>query len=429
MEANRPIRSPKLSTGTIDIPRAPQTRRTRLLIVGAVAACGAIAVGAWVRTSSTPRVDRATLWIDSVRHGDMIREVRAPGTLNAEQLHLIAAPTAGRIDAVFVRPGQAVVDTSALVTLTNPDVELEALAADQQAGSAEGALVALMTTLATQRIGQETELATAEGDEITARRSAAAIAVLGERGFATRLDVQAAQDKASTLARRAALTRDQLALVTRSAAEQIQLQKLVLARLRSIAAFQRARLLAMHVLAGGRGVVQEAPVALGQWMNAGALLAKVVDPTRIKIVLRLPATDARDIVVGAAARVDTHNGIVTGRVAHIDPSVSDGTVGVDVTPDGPLPPGSRVDMAVDGTISVDHLHNVLYINRPAGAAEGSVVPLYVLSTDGGEATLTQVRLGRLSATTAEITGGLAPGAHVIVSDMSAWGSAPRVAIR
>jgi hypothetical protein len=176
-------------------------------------------------------------------------------------------------------------------------------------------------------------------------------------------------------------------------------------------------------------VLQELPVEVGQWVASGATLGKVVQPGRLKAVLRIPETQAKDVVIGQPASVDTRNGIVRARVVRIDPAVQNGTVSVDLALEGPLPKGARPDLSVDGTIDIERLDNVMYIGRPAYGQAESTVGLFRLDPDGAEATRLNVRLGRSSASTIEVRQGLKPGDVVILSDMSAWDTAERVRLK
>jgi len=199
--------------------------------------------------------------------------------------------------------------------------------------------------------------------------------------------------------------------------------------LRGIVEFHRGQVTSMHVRAGSNGVLQDLPVEMGQWVNSGSTLARVVQPGNLKAVLRIPETQVRDVVLGQPASIDTRNGIVKGRVVRIDPAAQNGTVTVDVKLEGPLPRGARPDLSVDGTVDIEHLRNVMYVGRPAYGQPESTVGLFKLVEGGKEAVRVNVRLGRGSASTIEVQGGLQPGDVVILSDMSQWDSADRVRLK
>jgi multidrug efflux pump subunit AcrA (membrane-fusion protein) len=174
------------------------------------------------------------------------------------------------------------------------------------------------------------------------------------------------------------------------------------------------------VRAGISGVLSTltAPVQVGQHVTAGTSVAEVVQPDKLKAALAIAETQAHDIVVGQPAEVDTHNGIVTGHVTRIDPTVLNGTRVVDVSLDGQLPAGAVPQLSVDGTIDLDRLADVLYVGRPAFGNENSTISLFKISPDGKTATRTQVKVGKVSVNSIQILGGLQEGDSVILSDMS-----------
>jgi RND family efflux transporter MFP subunit len=212
-------------------------------------------------------------------------------------------------------------------------------------------------------------------------------------------------------------------------ARQIALQRSEVERARAIAEFQRARVASMSVRAPEDGVLQTLPLELGQWVVPGQVLATVAQPGRLKAVLRVPETQARDIVVGQPVDVDTRNGIAKGHVMRVDPSVQNGTVTVEVSLDGELPRGARPDLSVDGTIEIERLPDVLHVGRPAYGQGESTVGLFRLEPDGKYATRVPVKLGRSSVNTIQIEQGLKVGDRVIISDMSQWDNVERVKLK
>ena len=200
-------------------------------------------------------------------------------------------------------------------------------------------------------------------------------------------------------------------------------------RLKAVVAFRRKQVDSMKVRSIDRGVLSELPLELGQWVTPGALLAKVVQPERLKAVLRIPETQARDLALHLSAVVDTRNGVVKGDVSRISPSANQGSVEVDVSLPAELPRGARPDLTVEGTIEIEKLQNVLFVGRPAGAQPGGQTELFRLIKGGDEAHRVKVRLGRSSVSTVEVIDGLAEGDAVILSDMSQWDSTDRVRLR
>lgn len=411
----------------MDVPREPVRKRSRYLYIGmgVVAVVGITAFLARLEPAA-PSVDRAAIWTDSVRLGDMVRQVRGPGTLVPERIRIVTAVTAGRVEVIHLEPGQEVDRNTVLVEMSNPDVQLESLDAQRQLSAAEAELVNLRATLENQRLTQEALVATVRAEQQEAARQVELSRELAEKNLIARLELDRAEDRAEELAKRLDVELRRLQIATESVEGQLAVQENQVERLRAITHFQSDRAASMQVEAGAGGVLQELPLQVGQWAMAGQELARVVEPGRLKAVLRIPETQARDVAVGQVAHIDTRNGIVQGRVIRIDPSVQAGTVTVDVALDGELPQGARPDLSVDGTIEIERLESVLHVGRPAYGQSGGQVSLFRLEAGGRSASRVSVRLGRSSVNTIEIEGGLEPGDVVILSDMSAWDGHDRV---
>jgi HlyD family secretion protein len=184
----------------------------------------------------------------------------------------------------------------------------------------------------------------------------------------------------------------------------------------------------LRVRAGLDGILQVVLVDVGQQVAPGTNLARVANPNRLKAQVKIAETQAKDVQIGQKVKIDTRNGIVTGLVARIDPSVQNGTITVDVVLTGALPKGSVPDLSVDGTIELERMVDVLYVGRPAFGQEHSTVGLFKLEPDGNAARV-QVQLGRSSVNAVEILSGLNVGEQVVLSDMSAWDGFDRVRLQ
>jgi HlyD family secretion protein len=414
----------------MDIARAPKKKRGKYIAIGA----GALTLILLTLVlgslpSAAPSVERSTLLIDSVQRGTMVRAVRAPGTLAPERVRFVSALTAGRIERLPVRPGATVTAGSELLDMSNPDVQLEALEAGRQVTAAEAALVNLETMLASQRLSQQATIASAEAGASDARRQAAQMSTLGKQQLVSGNEMALANERAAEQTTRLAAEKSRLRVMDGAMERQIALQRTEVQRARSIAEFQQARVNSMKVRAPEDGVLQTLPLELGQWVVSGQVLATVAQPGRLKAVLRVPETQARDVVVGQPVEVDTRNGIAKGHVLRVDPSVQNGTVTVEVGLDGALPRGARPDLSVDGTIEIERLPDVLHVARPAYGQGESTVGLFKLDPDGKYATRVPVKLGRTSVNAIQILQGLAVGDRVIISDMSQWDNVERVKLR
>lgn len=414
----------------MDIPRKAVKNRRRWVYGAAAIAGVALATLALARIGpAAPGVDRATVWTDTVRRGDMARQVRGPGTLVAEDIRWISAVTQGRVETKLVQPGTQVAAGAVLVTLSNPDVERQALEAQRQLTAAQAELTTLRSTLENQILSQQGSVAQVQAQYNQARRQAESAEGLARQNMVSAQELARARDDAADLQTRLGVERQRLEFQRGSMRQQLAAQESQVSMLRRLAAFNQGQIASMQVRSPSAGVLQELPVELGQWVNSGATLAKVVQPGRLKAVLRISETQARDLTVGQRAQIDTHNGVVPGHVARIDPAAQNGTVTVDVALDAALPRGARPDLSVDGTIEIDRLANVLYVARPTyGQAESSLA-MFRLLPGGGEAQRVNVRLGRGSASTVEVLNGLQPGDVVILSDMTQYEGNARVRLK
>ena len=420
----------------MDIKREPKSKRKQYIVWGSgVAAIVVISVIISGLKPAAPSVERATLWVDSVRRGELLREVRAPGTLVPEHIRIIAAVTAGRVEQLPVRPGVVVTPAMLLVEMSNTEVELQALQAEQSLTQVRSGLANLRTSLQQNRLRQQGVIAQINTQLEDANRQIKVVEALDKKGLASASEVATAKDRVKELSTRAEIEKAQLAEMVKSDQEQLALTQEQVNRLSDIVREQRNRVNSMRVLAGESGVLLNlgpqngVPLEVGQWVNPGMELARVARPGRLKAVLRVPETQARDIALGQKASIDTRNGIVAGNVMRIDPGSQQGTVVVEVAITGELPRGARADMSVDGTIELERLPNVLYVGRPAYGSAESTVGLFKVSENGGEAERVNVRLGRASVNTVEVLNGLSPGDSVIISDMSQWDNVSRVRLK
>ncbi|HEY6908768.1 MAG TPA: HlyD family efflux transporter periplasmic adaptor subunit, partial [Myxococcales bacterium] len=415
----------------VDIPRKPRnTRRRNLVIGGIVLLAVALITFALSRLrAAAPVVDRASLWTDTVKRGPMLRDVKGPGTLVPEQIRLITADTAGRVERIPLRPGAQVEPGTILMELSNPDVMLQALDAERQLAQAEADLINLRATADGNTLTTRSGLATLEAQAADAERRARADEKLANDGVISQVEARQQVEHATELRDRLDLERKRLGVVAGSGKEQVAAQRAQIDRLRAVVAFRRKQVDSMKVRSVDKGVLSELPLELGQWVVPGQLLAKVVQPERLKAVLRIPETQARDLALHLPATIDTRNGVVKGQVSRISPSANQGSVEVDVSLPAELPRGARPDLTVEGTIEIERLANVLYVGRPAGAQPNGQVELFKLVNGGDEAHRVKVKLGRSSVSTVEVLEGLAEGDAVILSDMSQWDTTDRVRLR
>jgi HlyD family secretion protein len=403
-------------------------KRRRILIAASAAAVLLVSLGISRLRPAAPTVD-STVWIDEVKRGPMVRQVRGLGTLVPEEIRWIGAATEGRVERIVVLPGTPVKADTLLLELSNPEVELAALDAVSQLRAAEAQLAELKVRLESQRLNQEADLARVQSEYRQAKLRADADAVLAKEGLVADLNRQISALNAEETGKREATERKRLSIAGEAIQAQLAVQEAAVEQRRALARLRRSQLDALHVRAGLDGMLQLVPVEVGQRVSPGTNLARISQPEKLKAMVRVPETQARDVQIGQEATVDTRNGVVPGRVARIDPAVQNGTVTVDITLSGPLPKGARPDLTVDGTIELERLADVLHLGRPAQGQPESTVTLFRIVPGTSEAERVKVELGRASVSTIEVRSGLVQGDKVILSDMSAWDAHDRVRIK
>jgi len=414
----------------MDIARTPPPR-TRRKVMLAGSAVALVAITAWTLTlePASQTIERSAVLIDSVRRGDVVREVRGPGALVPEHIRWITAQASARVERLASESGKQVHSGELLLELSNPDLQIQSMQAEQQVRQAQIELLNLRTSLRSQVLTQQGLVATTRTQYASAMQEVAAADSLEARKLISPFDVQNKRAQAEEFTTRLRVEQERLKLMEEAIDAQISTQASQVAQLKAIAASQQTRLQSLQVRAPEGGVLQDLTLQLGQWVPEGTTLAKVVQPGKLKAVLRIPESQAKDVAVGQQASIDTRNGFVAGHVIRKDPSALGGSVTVDVTLDGALPDGAVPDLSVDGTIVVEKLTNVLYSGRPAFSAGSGAASLFKV-VDGGKAAIrVPVVLGRSSVNVIEVIRGLETGDRIIVSDMSQYANVARVRIK
>ncbi|MFZ0579584.1 MAG: HlyD family efflux transporter periplasmic adaptor subunit [Candidatus Acidiferrales bacterium] len=378
---------------------------------------------------AAPSVDSGTIWTGTVKRGPMLREVRGLGTLVPETIRLIPAATDGQVQRRYLLPGTPVKANTVIFDLVNPQLQQEELDAEYQLKGAQAAYEQTQAFLENQLMDKRTLAASVSSQYRTAEMVKQTKEQLGANGLAPELDVKTAQVQAEELAKENDLAQKEVETFQASIAAQLAVQEATVNEKRAMYELKKTQMDELHIRPGIDGMLQELDVEVGQKVTMGTVLARVAQPSHLKAQLKIAETQAKDVVIGQQASVDTHNGIIQGHVTRIDPAVVNGTVTVDVGLDGPLPPGARPDLSVEGTVEIERLTDVLYVERPVHGEANSTVGLFKLTDDGKEATRVQVALGRSSVNTVEILKGLQVGDKVILSDMSAWDNYDRVELK
>jgi HlyD family secretion protein len=414
----------------VDIARSPDVIRKKKIRRALYAAAAGVVIilitlGVSRLKPAAPSVERATVWVDTVKRGPMVRQVRGSGTLVPEEIRWIPATTQGRVERIILRPGAQVKAGTVILELTNPELEQSVKEAQLAYQSAQAAFQNRKAELESSLLKQQSELATIEANYKNATMTLQMNETLLKEGLVPKITVEQMRSNALDLENRLKIEKQRLEMTQLGIKSQIAPQESDVNQRRAALELRTKQLEDLKVKSSMEGVLQVVPVEVGASVQPGANLARVANPHNLKAELRIAETQTKDITIGLPAEVDTRNGVVKGRVSRIDPASSNGTVGVDVTLEGALPPGARPDLSVDGTVRLELLENVIYVGRPAFGQENSTVGLFKVGADG-EAMRVNVKLGRSSVNTIEIIEGLQPGDQVILSDMSSYDEYQRI---
>ena len=410
-----------------DFARTKKRRQTLYASIATIVVV-VITVGVARLEPAAPRVDRDTIYLDTVQRGPMVRQVRGTGTLVPERIRWIPATTDGTVERIVIRPGALVAPDTVILELSNPELAQSVLEARLNLDAAEARYSNRQVEVERDLLDQRATLATTEAQLKTARLQADADGQLFTQGLVSSLRLQQSQSAEQEFDTRYALEQERLQMATDTVEAQLAVEQAEVDRLRTLYELRRQQMADLHVRAGMPGVLQQVPLDEGQRITTGTNLARVGDPAVLKAELRIAETQARDVQIGQTAVIDTRNGIVAGHVTRIDPAVENGTVTVDVALDGELPRGARPDLTVDGTIELERMDDILFVGRPVFGQEESVVSLFKVEADGTHASRMRVSLGRASVNTIEVLEGLQPGDQVVLSDMSSWDQFDRVRI-
>jgi len=421
----------------VDEPISPQERHTRRRRRRVFMGCGVLL--AVVSAYTVARVGRAAplvategLWIDIVQEGDVSRELHGVGELvpDDDAARWASSDVEGRVERKLLESGALVKKGTVLLELADPDVEQAAVTADLALEQALSAYTSLEASLEAELLSLRSAAAAVESERAQAVLQARVDATLAKKGLLAEITAEQSTVRADAFTERARLEQNRLTALEQSQKTRLAAQQSEVENHRTVADLKHRDLAAMTVRAGIDGVLQEVIVEVGQRVTRGTNLARVIDPSRLKARIRVPEAQTTGLQLGQTVNIDTHNGIVPGRVSRIAPSAQNGTVTVDVTLDAALPKGARVDMTIDGTIHLERLSNIRHVSRPAsGSGEGDV-SLFRVSADGTRAERITVRLAPASANRVQILDGeLRAGDRVVLSDTSAWPDHAMVRLR
>jgi HlyD family secretion protein len=409
-------------------PDFARKKRVRLTVYGAamVIAVPVLTIGVSRMKPAAPVVERSTVWLDTVRRGEMLRDVRGLGTLVPVDVRWIPAQSSARVDVIVLQSGATVKPESTILELSDPQLELDATSAEYAYKAGQADLANLKVQLANTLMAQKSTAADIESNYQQAKMQADVDKQLSEEGIQAALTAKKSAVVAEQLAIKEGLVQEQLKIADDAAKAQVAAQEAHLEQQRVLYELKKRQLDALHVRAGLNGVLSAVSVEVGQQVAPGTNLVRVADPSHLKATVQIPETQAKDVAIGQKAIVDTHNGTAVGHVTRVDAAVVNGTVAVDVSFDGGLPPGARPDLSVDGTIEIERLPNILYVGRPVQGQPNSTIGLFRVLAGGTDAVRVSVELGRTSVNSVEVLRGLQAGDQVVLSDMSAWDSYDRI---
>ena len=381
----------------MDIPRPSNIRQKRIRRIAYGSSAFLLLGGATLGLSrlrpAPPTVDRATIYTDTVKRGEMMREVRGIGTLVPVDIRWIAAQSSARVDRIILQSGAAVKPDSVILELSDPQLQRDVLDAEYAYKAAEADLANLKAQLANDVMTQKSAAAVIESDYQQAKLQAEADQQLASQGLRANIIAEQSTIAAEQLGIREKLAQEQFTVADDASKAQVAAQQAHLEQQRVLYELKKSQLDALHVRAGLTGVLSAVSVDIGQQVTPGTNLVRVADPAHLKATVQIPETQAKDVLIGQKASVDTHNGAAQGHVIRVDAAVVNGTVSVDVSLDGPQPPGERPDLSVDGTIQIDDLKDVLYVGRPVNGQENATVGLFKLIDGDGDAVRTSREAG------------------------------------
>jgi HlyD family secretion protein len=421
---------------SMDVPVAPEGRkrrqRRRWLAAGAGMGLAALVTMGLMRLQpAAPCLQKSGLFLDTVKRGEMLRQVRGNGTLVPEDIRWIPTLSAGRVERILVLPGARVSVDTILVELTNPAVEQDAFDAEWALKGAQAELANQRAKLDGDKLTQKKAVATAEADYSNAKLEFEVESELAKSGLIPAVTLKQARTKSEECSKLAEIERERLNALDLALQAELEVQTAKVAQLRAQLELKRRQVEALKIRAGMDGVLQRLgdpanPLQLGQQLAAGALVARVANMAKLKAAIKIPETQAKDVQLEQSAEIDTRNGLIPGHVTRIDPAVENNTVSVDIAMDASLPKGARPDLSVDGTIQLDRLTNVLHVGRPVQSQPESIASLFKVVENGKAAMRISVRFGRSSVSSIEIIEGLQAGDQIILSDMSQWDARDRL---
>ena len=420
----------------MDIPR--KSRKVRRIVIRVIiviitlVAISAITLVLWRLEPAAPSVERQTLLIDGVKQGDIILEVRGVGTLVSEDRLIVPSRVSGRAFRILIQAGTPVEPNTVILELSNPQLELSWKDAQTELNSAEARYNVAEARHLSEQLRLEAGIAATEAVVSNAKLEFEVDKKQYEDGLISELQMKLRESNVEQQENRLEVEKRQYDVwLNRTKPAEMVLEDASLERARSLYNLREEDYKSLKIRAGAAGVLApiQVPIELGQQIGTGQMVARITNPERLMARLQIPQGQARDVRIGLPAEIDTYNGVISGRVSRIEPTVMEGNVTVDVSLDGVLPKGARPDLSVIGTIEIEQLIDILYVGRPVLASANSKVELFKLIEDGRFAARVPVQFGKTSVSTIEVLDGLVVGDEIILSDVSQWDTADKIRLK
>lgn len=405
-------------------------KRRRQIATGSIGVIILLSVGAFLFSMdpAAPSIERSSIWIGEVKRGPLEVNVRGIGTLVPVDLRWLTAQTNGSVEEIFILPGAPVTPDTVILQLGNPELEQNYRNAEFQLASAEAQLANQRVREEDSLLEMEFQLAQLESNFENAKLDVRVNEELFAEGLVAERDLLKSRLVKEQLERQTEILQRRLDTRRQQVEQNLAPALAAVSQEKERVALLLQQVADLSVCAGLNGVLQRLPLEEGQQVTMGTQLAQVADPTRLKAVVRIPETQAKDIQIGLNAIIDTRNGKVSGVVARVNPTVVAGTVDVDVDLTGELPRGARADLTVEGIINLASLSDVLFVGRSSSARENGTMGIFKLSPVGNEARRTQVAFGKSSVSEIQVVDGLFEGDQIILSDTSQYDDNDRLRI-
>ena len=226
-----------------------------------------------------------------------------------------------------------------------------------------------------------------------------------------------------------AIDKERLAQLTLNSQAKYAAMQAQVNRIRKMYDSKQSLVEKLNVTAPVTGVLQSLPLEIGQRVEIGTNMARLVKERDLIAQLHVPEHAVAPVKQGQSARIRTRSSEIEGVVSRIEPTVVDGTVIVEVELGGQLPDDARSDLSIDGEISVATRTNTLFVKRPSLSRENRTSSVYKVEPEREYASRVQVTFGIASATEIEVLEGLGDNDEIIISEQKSFDKHEQIRIR